>query len=283
MTLLFLLTWWRVVTLQIPLSFPLSLKYPKKSCNLSAAAAAADPANYHPTTHIPLISCNLLQVPETRLGTKIISPCGQGNERQFGLHPIQSEWWIWGIWWSLEDLPTQQTLEISSASKSGLDMYLWTILRGKKINFNSSSSSSSRCDKFVQQNPELGKIQHNLSGEFEEDDPTNSWNLISGKTCKTCIGSISGPFCSKTNNNNRSSSNNKFVQHNSELGKRSNVGVGEKELASRMRLKKGVVGELKEVWVCREKKLLAMQRLWNKREGRGEEERRVKGGGTLAL
>jgi hypothetical protein len=37
------------------------------------------------------------------------------------------------------------------------------------------------------------------------------------------------------------------VQHNSELGKRSNVGVGEKELASRMRLKKGVVGELKEV------------------------------------
>jgi hypothetical protein len=32
----------------------------------------------------------------------------------------------------------------------------------------------------------------------------------------------------------------------------------------------------------RENKLLAMQRVWNKREGRGEEERRVKGG-TLAL
>ncbi len=81
---------------------------------------------------------------------------------------------------------------------------------GKKINFNTSSSS---CDKLVQQNPELGKTQHNLRGEFEEDDPTNSWNLIGGKTCRTCIGSISGPFCSKTNNNNSSSSSssNKFV------------------------------------------------------------------------
>ncbi len=223
MTLLFLLTWWRVVTLQIPLSFPLSLKYPRKSSNLSAAA---DPANYHPTTHIPLISCNLLQVPETRLGTKIISPCGQANERQFGLHPIQSEWWIWGIWWSLEDLPTQQTLEISSASKSALGMYLWTILQGKKSTSTAAAAAAdvtNWCSKILK----LGKTQHNLSDEFEEDDPTNSWNLISGKTCKTCIGSISGPFCSKTNNNNSSSSSssNKFVQHNSELGKRSNVGV----------------------------------------------------------
>lgn len=159
MTLLFLLTWWRVVTLQIPLSFPLSIKIPQKIQQPQCCCRYSS-CKYHPTTHIPLISCNLLQVPETRLGTKIMSPCGQGNERQFGLHPIKSEWWIWGIWWSVEDLPTQQTLEISSASKSALGMYIWTILQGEKS--TSTAAAAADVTKFVQQNPELGKTQQTL-------------------------------------------------------------------------------------------------------------------------
>jgi len=93
-------------------------------------------------------------------------------------------------------------------------MYLWTILQGKKSTSTAAAAAAAAdvtnlCSKILK----LGKTQHNLSGEFEEDDPTNSRNLISGKTCKTCIGNISGPFCSKPNNNNSSSSssNNKFV------------------------------------------------------------------------
>jgi hypothetical protein len=53
-------------------------------------------------------------------------------------------------------------------------MYLCTILQGKKSTSTAAAAAAADVTNWCSKILKLGKTQHNLSDEFEEDDPTNS-------------------------------------------------------------------------------------------------------------